>query len=100
MLKRILIASFALTSSLASLAIATGASAQDRTITVASTTSTEQSGLFSQLLPKFTAATGIGVKVVRSAPARRSTSAGAAMPTWCSFTTRSRKRNSSPRVLA
>ena len=60
MLKRILIASLALTSSLASLAIATGASAQDRTITVASTTSTEQSGLFGQLLPKFTAATGIG----------------------------------------
>ena len=64
MLKRILIASLVLTSSLASLAIATGASAQDRTITVASTTSTEQSGLFGQLLPKFTAATGIGVKVV------------------------------------
>ncbi|AWN38229.1 substrate-binding domain-containing protein [Methylobacterium radiodurans] len=34
------------------------------TITVASTTSTEQSGLFKVLLPKFTAATGIGVKVV------------------------------------
>jgi tungstate transport system substrate-binding protein len=58
MFKRILIASLAL------LAMATGASAQDRTITVASTTSTEQSGLFGQLLPKFTAATGIGVKVV------------------------------------
>ena len=38
--------------------------AQERTITVASTTSTEQSGLFGFLLPKFTAATGIGVKVV------------------------------------
>jgi tungstate transport system substrate-binding protein len=58
MLNRILIASLAV------LAMATGASAQDRTITVASTTSTEQSGLFGQLLPKFTAATGIGVKVV------------------------------------
>jgi tungstate transport system substrate-binding protein len=58
MLKRILIAG------LAGLVLATGASAQDRTITVASTTSTEQSGLFGQLLPKFTAATGIGVKVV------------------------------------
>ena len=42
----------------------TGALAQERTITVASTTSTEQSGLFGFLLPKFTAATGIGVKVV------------------------------------
>ena len=38
--------------------------AQERTITVASTTSTEQSGLFGYLLPRFTAATGIGVKVV------------------------------------
>ena len=33
-------------------------------ITVASTTSTEQSGLFGHLLPAFTAATGIEVKVV------------------------------------
>jgi tungstate transport system substrate-binding protein len=34
------------------------------TITVASTTSTEQSGLFAHILPRFTAATGIQVKVV------------------------------------
>ena len=40
------------------------ASAQDRAITVASTTSTEQSGLFGYLLPRFKEATGIGVKVV------------------------------------
>jgi tungstate transport system substrate-binding protein len=40
------------------------AGAQDRTITVASTTSTEQSGLFGYLLPRFTEATGVGVKVV------------------------------------
>jgi tungstate transport system substrate-binding protein len=38
--------------------------AQDRSITVASTTSTEQSGLFGFLLPAFTAKTGIEVKVV------------------------------------
>jgi tungstate transport system substrate-binding protein len=38
--------------------------AQERAITVASTTSTEQSGLFGYLLPRFTSATGIGVKVV------------------------------------
>src|ERR1700739_4615552 len=38
--------------------------AQERSITVASTTSTEQSGLFGYLLPRFTEATGIGVKVV------------------------------------
>jgi len=40
------------------------ASAQDRFITVASTTSTEQSGLFGYLLPRFTEASGIAVKVV------------------------------------
>ncbi len=38
--------------------------AQDRTITVASTTSTEQSGLFGHLLPLFEKAAGVGVKVV------------------------------------
>ncbi len=40
------------------------ASAQHRSIVVASTTSTEQSGLFGHLLPAFTAKTGIEVKVV------------------------------------
>ncbi len=38
--------------------------AQDRSITVASTTSTEQSGLFSHILPIFTRETGITVRVV------------------------------------
>ena len=38
--------------------------AQDRTIIVASTTSTEQSGLFGHLLPLFAKAEGISVKVV------------------------------------
>jgi len=58
MLKRILCAGFA------SLAFFGTALAQERIITVASTTSTEQSGLFGYLLPRFTSATGIGVKVV------------------------------------
>jgi tungstate transport system substrate-binding protein len=49
---------------LAILVLCASASAQDRAITVASTTSTEQSGLFGYLLPRFTEATGIGVKVV------------------------------------
>ncbi len=40
------------------------ARAQSETITVASTTSTEQSGLFGHLLPKFTEKTGVAVKVV------------------------------------
>lgn len=38
--------------------------AQDKSIVMASTTSTEQSGLFGHLLPLFKAATGIEVKVV------------------------------------
>lgn len=46
------------------LAAGAAAVAQERTITVASTTSTEQSGLFGHLLPAFTAKTGIAVKVV------------------------------------
>jgi tungstate transport system substrate-binding protein len=51
------------------LAIAFGAAlvpaqAQQKSITVASTTSTEQSGLFGFLLPAFTKKTGIEVKVV------------------------------------
>ncbi|MFY9513878.1 MAG: substrate-binding domain-containing protein [Rubrivivax sp.] len=38
--------------------------AQDRSIVMASTTSTEQSGLFGHLLPRFKQASGIDVKVV------------------------------------
>jgi len=44
--------------------IAAPAAAQDRSIVMASTTSTEQSGLFAHLLPAFRKATGIDVKVV------------------------------------
>ena len=40
------------------------AAAQDRPITIASTTSTEQSGLFGHILPAFTRETGIAVRVV------------------------------------
>jgi tungstate transport system substrate-binding protein len=46
------------------LLLAVGAHAQDRYITVASTTSTEQSGLFGHLLPAFEKASGIKVRVV------------------------------------
>jgi tungstate transport system substrate-binding protein len=42
----------------------TGAAAQERSITVASTTSTQDSGLFSHLLPIFKARTGVDVKVI------------------------------------
>lgn len=49
---------------LAACALAPAAAAADSFITVASTTSTEQSGLFKHLLPIFTAKTGIEVRVV------------------------------------
>ena len=44
--------------------LATASMAQAQSIVMASTTSTEQSGLFGHLLPAFTAATGVTVKVV------------------------------------
>jgi tungstate transport system substrate-binding protein len=50
--------------SLATLAALGSAHAQERFIVMASTTSTEQSGLFAHLLPAFKAATGISVRVV------------------------------------
>jgi tungstate transport system substrate-binding protein len=48
----------------ASVVFATSAFAQDRSILVASTTSTQDSGLFGHLLPMFKAKAGIDVKVV------------------------------------
>ena len=49
---------------LAALAAGPAAQAQERFITVASTTSTEQSGLFKHLLPIYQAKTGVQVRVV------------------------------------
>lgn len=49
---------------LSSLLLLPAAHAQDKFITVASTTSTEQSGLFKHLLPAFKQASGIEVRVV------------------------------------
>ncbi|MBK8337914.1 MAG: substrate-binding domain-containing protein [Sterolibacteriaceae bacterium] len=46
------------------LAFTTGVRAEDRFITVASTTSTEQSGLFGHLLPIYAQKTGVQVRVV------------------------------------
>ncbi|MBP0575913.1 hypothetical protein J8J27_34855, partial [Mycobacterium tuberculosis] len=46
------------------LAGAAGAAAEERFITVASTTSTQDSGLFGHILPIFEAKTGIKVRVV------------------------------------
>ena len=47
-----------------SLCLLSGVAGAQETLVVASTTSTEQSGLFGWLLPKFEAATGIKVRVV------------------------------------
>jgi tungstate transport system substrate-binding protein len=46
------------------LAAIPGVSAQDKSIVVSSTTSTNDSGLFGYILPLFNAKTGIDVKVV------------------------------------
>jgi tungstate transport system substrate-binding protein len=59
--RRMLIAATALG---ALVVAAPAAQAQDKSIIVASTTSTQDSGLFEYLLPKFKAKTGITVKVV------------------------------------
>ncbi|WP_458760150.1 extracellular solute-binding protein [Afipia sp. TerB] len=56
--------SFIALTALALLGDLTAASAQDKSIVVASTTSTQDSGLFGYLLPLFKAKTGIDVKVV------------------------------------
>jgi tungstate transport system substrate-binding protein len=62
MMSRLL--SFALVLCLGAIAARTPAMAQDRSIVVASTTSTQDSGLFGYLLPIFKAKTGIEVKVI------------------------------------
>ena len=46
------------------LLVNSGVTAEPQAITVASTTSTENSGLFAYLLPRFTAESGIAVQVV------------------------------------
>ena len=55
---------FLLAATLCAALSATPAFAQDKSIVVASTTSTQDSGLFEYLLPLFTKKTGIAVKVV------------------------------------
>src|SRR5258706_10293014 len=58
------ILSFVLALGVSAVATLTPAIAQDRSIVVASTTSTQDSGLFGYLLPIFKAKTGIDVKVI------------------------------------
>ena len=86
---------------LALCAFASAAPAQERFITVASTTSTEQSGLFGYLLPTFTEEDrhrGARRRARHRAGAR--SRRGAAMPMSCSCTTSPRRKNSSPKAAA
>jgi tungstate transport system substrate-binding protein len=62
MLKKLML--LAVTLLMSSGLMSSGAGAEERFITLASTTSTEQSGLFGHLLPLFKADTGIAVRVV------------------------------------
>jgi hypothetical protein len=78
----------------AGVVFAATAVAQDKSILVASTTSTQDSGLFGHLLPLFKSKTGIDVRSSRKAPARRSIPAAVAMPTSCSYTRGPRRKNS------
>ena len=64
LLTRRLFAAGLVAAGLAAPMLGTNAGAQDRFITVASTTSTESSGLFDHLLPIFEEKTGIDVRVV------------------------------------
>ncbi|MGB3068024.1 MAG: substrate-binding domain-containing protein [Ottowia sp.] len=64
MILRKRLALLALPALVAATLLAPTAHAQDKFIMMASTTSTEQSGLFKHLLPQFTQATGISVRVV------------------------------------
>jgi tungstate transport system substrate-binding protein len=58
------LAAFSFALSLFAAVFATPVSAQDKSIVVASTTSTQDSGLFGHILPLFKAKTGIDVKVI------------------------------------
>ena len=82
--------------------VASPAYAQEKSIVVASTTSTEDSGLFEYLLPIFKQKTGITVKVLAEGTGKALDTArrGAAMPMWCSCTPHQRKKNSSPKERA
>lgn len=64
MLRRTFLTAALAMATLAAPALTVQAQAEERFITVASTTSTEQSGLFDHILPLFTQATGIQVRVV------------------------------------
>ena len=85
---------------LVALSLAVPALAQEKSIIVASTTSTQDSGLFGHLLPLFKARTGIDVKVVALGTGQALDTARAAMPTSSSCMRSRRRKSSSPRASA
>ena len=70
--------------------------AEEKSIVVASTTSTEDSGLFRHILPLFKTKTGIDVKVVAQARARPLIPDVAETPMSCLSTPRALRKNFSP----
>ena len=74
--------------------------AQDKSIVVASTTSTQDSGLYGFILPLFKAKTGIDVKVVARGTGQALDMARAAMPTWFWCMPGRRRRNSLRKGMA
>ena len=74
--------------------------AQDKSIVVASTTSTQDSGLFSHILPLFKAKTGIDVKVVAQGTGQALDTGRRGTQTLCLSTPNRRRRNSWRKALA
>jgi len=84
----------------ASLVFGVSAYAQEKSIVVASTTSTEDSGLFKHILPLFKAKTGIDVKVVAQGTGQALDTGVAGTPTLCLSTPSQPRKNFSPRGRA
>ena len=84
----------------ASLAFAGHAFAQDKSIVVASTTSTQDSGLFGHILPMFKAKTGIDVKVVAQGTGQALDTARRGDADVVFVHAKPRKKSFSPKALA
>ena len=80
-------------------AVAVPVSAQEKWIVVASTTSTRTRASLATFF-RCSSRTGIDVKVIAQGTGRPSKLRDAAMPMWCSFMPRRRKKNSSLTALA
>jgi tungstate transport system substrate-binding protein len=88
-----------LLAALSAQACAQQARAQDQSIVVASTTSTQNSGLFGYLLPIVKQKTGIEVKVLAQGTGQALDTARRGDAMWCSFTPNQPKRSSSPKDM-